>query len=126
MVAMGKPRGGQGMPKGAQDDPKESQRDPKGTPETPQRQAWDALEQPWGDPGAAWGDYPKNEGGDSIFPAQKWTGFWRPQNRFFIVFATNFRIDFSLSFDAVFVAKLASKSRPKGCQGCQIPGQGLP
>ena len=41
-------------------------------------------------------------------------------------FRDEFLYRVSLIFDAVLVAKLAAKSRPKGGQGCQIPGQDLP
>ena len=84
-------KGAKGVPKRAQYDPKEGQRELKGTPKPPQREAWDALEQPWGDPGTAWGDHPENEGGDSGFPAQRRTGFWRPRARIF----NNIRYKFS-------------------------------
>ena len=132
MVAMGWPRGCQGMlkgakgvPKKAQYDPKDGQREPKGKPKTPQREAWDGLQQPWGDPGAAWGDRPENEPGEAVFPVQKRTGFSRPRGGFFDDFRSNFRFECSLIFDAIFAAKLPSKSQPKGGQGRQMPGQSL-
>ena len=112
-----------GVPKRAQYDPKESQREdqkqPKGRPGAGLGDPREAL----GQPGAT---SPKTEKGDRVFRLKNGPDFGGPAVDFSIIFASNFRNDFSLIFDAVFVAKLPSKSRPKGGQGRQMPGQSLP
>ena len=63
--------------------------------------------------------------GALFFQLKNEPDFGGPRVDFSIIFAMSFRIDFSLIFDVVLVAKLPSKSQPKGGQGRQMPGQSL-
>ena len=113
--------------KGAENDAKnEPKRVPRRTNRSPrgaQREAWDSLGHPCGGSGASG---PKTTTGNQFFRIKNAPDFRGPGEEFSMIFITNFRLEFSLIFDAVFTAKLASKSQPKGGQGCQMPGQSLP
>ena len=106
-------------PREAKGNPKEHQKQPKGRPTAGLGDSREAL----GQPGAT---SPKTEEGNRVFRLKNGPDFGGPGVDFSVIFASNFRNDFSLIFDAVFVAKLPSKSQPKGGQGRQMPGQSLP
>ena len=99
--------------------PKGHQKQAKGTPGAGLGDPREAL----GQPGAT---SQKTEEGYRVFRLKNGADFGGPGVDFSIIFASNFRNDFSLIFDTVFAAKLPSKSQPKGGQGRQMPGQSLP
>ena len=69
---------------------------------------------------------PKTTSGAQFFQFKNGPDFRGPGEEFSMIFVTNFHREFFLIFDALLAAKLPSKSRPKGGQGCQKPRQSLP
>ena len=125
-VAKGVPKDAKGSQEGAKESPIRPQRGPKGTQRDTKNIPNGGLGRPGetlGRPGAT---IPKTSAGAQFFRLKNGPDFGGPGVDFSTIFASNFRNDFSLIFDAVFVAKLPSKSRPKGGQGREMPGQSLP